>query len=274
MIIRSKNYWALAILGLCSLVWVIPVLSLLVMSVRPELEIIKGWWRIDPLTITMDAWIGIWSKYEILPALSNSIIISTISTIFTLLGASAAAYAYQFLNFPGRKITLLMFVNLYVMPAHIVLVPLIQLYKVIGLSDTRLTVIIPFVAMSFSWSIYMIKSYLADFPMSLIDAAKIDGCGNTRMFWQIVLPNSITPIAAAGILQFMWTWNALMLPLIFLRTNRTLPVILALIQGTYEPNWDLVAVAAIVTTAIPLTLFLLMQSSFASGSGIRTGAKE
>lgn len=90
----------------------------------------------------------------------------------------------------------------------------------------------------------------------------------------MVLPNTLNSVFAVGILQFLWTWNALLLPMLYLRTNVPLPVILARINGTYELNWDLQSVAAIVTTIVPLVIFLVFQRQFASGSQARTGAKE
>ena len=88
------------------------------------------------------------------------------------------------------------------------------------------------------------------------------------------MPNCLSPVFALGILQFLWTWNALLLPLLYLRTNVPLPVILARINGTYELNWDLQSVAAIITTVVPLTIFLIFQRQFAAGAESRTGNKE
>jgi ABC-type glycerol-3-phosphate transport system permease component len=90
----------------------------------------------------------------------------------------------------------------------------------------------------------------------------------------VVLPNSLSPIFAVGILQFLWTWNALLLPMLFLRNNVPLPVLLARISGSYEINWDLRSVAAIITTIVPLLVFLVFQRQFAAGSQTRAGAKE
>ena len=95
-----------------------------------------------------------------------------------------------------------------------------------------------------------------------------------QIFWHIVLPNSLSSVFAAGILQFLWTWNALLLPMLYLRTNVPMPVILARINGTYELNWDLQSVAAIVTTIVPLVIFLVFQRQFAAGAETRSGAKD
>ncbi len=118
------------------------------------------------------------------------------------------------------------------------------------------------------------KNFLEDFPKELIEAAKIDGAGPIQVFFFVVLPNSVTSIIAVGILQFLWCWNALFLPLLFLRSDVPLPVLLARIAGTYDLNWDLRSVAALVTTIVPLAVFVIFQRHFAAGAQTRSGTKE
>ena len=135
-------------------------------------------------------------------------------------------------------------------------------------------VLIPFVGMSFAWSIFLVKNFLEDFPRDLIEAARIDGCGPLTTFTHVVLPNLLSPVFAVGILQFLWTWNALLLPMLFLRSDIPLPVLLTRVSGTYDLNWDLRSVAAIVTTAVPLLIFVLFQRHFAAGAQVGSGSKE
>jgi ABC-type glycerol-3-phosphate transport system permease component len=155
-----------------------------------------------------------------------------------------------------------------------VIIPLFQLWRDIGLIDNFLAVLIPYIGLSFAWSIFLVKNFLEDFPTELVEASRIDGCGPIQSFLHIVLPNSLSSVFAVGILQFLWTWNALLLPMLYLRTYVPMPVILARINGTYELNWDLQSVAAIITTIVPLTIFLIFQRQFAAGAESRTGNKE
>ncbi|UXN73262.1 carbohydrate ABC transporter permease [Devosia sp. A8/3-2] len=135
-------------------------------------------------------------------------------------------------------------------------------------------VLIPYVGMSFARSIFLVKNFLEDFPKELIEAAKIDGCSPIKTLQHVVLPNATSPIFAVGVLQFLWSWNALLLPMLYLRSMVPLPVLLTKVSGTYEMNWDLRSVAAIVTTIVPLIVFVVFQRQFAAGSQTRTGAKE
>ncbi len=152
----------------------------------------------------------------------------------------AAAYAFHFLKFPFRRLLLIVIINAFVLPQQVVIIPLFHAlarYR----SDRQLpSVLIPYVGLSFAWSIFLVKNFLRGFSdLSSWRPHASTAAGRMQTFWYIVLPNSLSSIFAVGILQFLWTWNALLLPLLYLRTNVPLPVLLARINGTYELNWDL-----------------------------------
>ncbi len=266
--------WPVLLIGVIAFIWVIPIIGIVVTSIRPPREVSLGWWRLDEVSFTLSAWRRVWEAYPLAPAFWTTAKLAGIATVLTMLLTPAAAYAFHFLKFRFRRVLLIIIINAFVLPQQVVIIPLFRLWRDIGLIDSYLAVIIPYVGLSFAWSIFLVKSFLEDFPYELIEAAKIDGCTPLRTFWHVVLPNSLSPVFAAGILQFLWTWNALLLPMLFLRTDVPLPVLLTRISGTYDMNWDLRSVAAIVTTIVPLLVFLVFQRQFAAGSQIRSGAKE
>jgi ABC-type glycerol-3-phosphate transport system permease component len=267
-------YWTVWVVGIVALIWVIPILGIVVTSIRPPQEITQGWWRLDQFSLTLDAWITVWSSYPLADAVIVTAQLAVIATGATMLLTPAAAYAFHFLKFRFRRLLLIIIINAFVLPQQIVIIPLFQLWRDLGLIDSFAAVLIPYVGLSFAWSIFLVKNFLEDFPRELIEAARIDGCGPLSTFWHVVLPNTLTPIFAVGILQFLWTWNALLLPMLYLRTAVPLPVMLARVTGQYELNLDELSVAAIVTTIVPLTVFLVFQRYFALGSQTRTGAKD
>jgi ABC-type glycerol-3-phosphate transport system permease component len=266
--------WTIVVMGVIALIWVIPLVGVVVTSIRPLDETSLGWWRLDKVSLTTSAWRRVWSEYPLANAFWTTTRLAGIATLLTMLLTPAAAYAFHFLRFPFRRLLLLIIINAFVLPQQIVVIPLFRLWREMGLLDSFAAVIIPYVGLSFAWSIFLVKNFLEDFPKDLIEAAKIDGCGPLTTFWHIVLPNTLPPIFAAGILQFLWTWNALLLPMLFLRTDVPLPVVLARVAGTYDLNWDLRAVAAIITAIVPLMVFLVFQRFFAIGAQVRSGAKE
>ena len=267
-------YWTVWIVGVVAVIWIIPIVGIVVTSIRPPQEIVLGWWRLDQFSLTLDAWFEVWSAYPLADAFIVTAQLAVIATGATMLLTPAAAYAFHFLKFRFRRLLLIIIINAFVLPQQIVIIPLFQLWREVGLIDNFLAVLIPYVGLSFAWSIFLVKNFLEDFPKELIEAARIDGCGPISTFWHVVLPNTMTPIFAVGILQFLWTWNALLLPMLYLRTAVPLPVMLARVTGQYELNLDQLSVAAIVTTIVPLAIFLIFQRYFALGSQTRSGAKD
>ena len=271
--IRHTPRWPVPVLALVAIIWLLPLAGIVMMSIRPEAEITSGWWRFDNFTFTLQAWSEVWNSYPLGDAFINSFLIAGFSTILPVLFAPAAAYAFHYLKFPFRRALLLLLVNAFVIPNQVVIIPLFRLWRETGLIDNYLSVVIPFVGLSFAWAVFLAKNYLGSFPRSLIDAAQVDGCGHLRTYFHVVLPNSVTSLSAIAILQFMWTWNSLLIPMLFLRENATLPVLLSTISGTYEPNWDQRAVATILTSVVPLVIFLKFQQFFSADSTNNSGSK-
>ena len=266
--------WTIWVVGVIACIWVIPILGMVMTSIRPPQDVAQGWWRLDQVRFTPDAWVRVWSAYPLAPSFVTTAVLAATATGATMLLTPAAAYAFHFLRFPMRRALLILIINAFVLPQQVVVIPLFQLWKSLGLIDHFAAVLIPYVGLSFAWSIFLVKNFLEDFPKDLIEAARIDGCGPMSTFVHVVLPNMLSPIFAVGILQFLWTWNALLLPMLYLRSSVPLPVLLTRVSGTYDLNWDLRSVAAIVTTSVPLVIFVVFQRYFAAGSQVSSGTKE
>ena len=271
--IAKPPKWVVLLVAVISCLWIVPVIGVVVTSIRPYEDIALGWWRTDNLRFTLDAWRRVWGEYPLAESFWMSFKLTAIATLATMFFAPAAAFAFQYLRFPFRRVLLVLVVNAFVLPIQVAIIPLFRLWLEFGMIDTMASVIIPFVGLSFGWSIFLVKSFLEDFPYELVEAGRIDGCGPIRVFRHIVLPNSLPAIMSVGILQFLWCWNTLLLPLLFLRTEVPLPVLLARVSGTYDPNWDIRSVAAIVTMAMPIIVFVLFQKHFVAGATGRSGTK-
>lgn len=266
--------WVLPIVALVALIWIVPLIGLVMISIRPLAQTTLGWWSMSEISFTLEAWTTVWDKFPLAYAAWVSTKIAVISTLIPMVMAPAVAYAFHYLSFPMRRVLLLIIVNAFVLPNQVVVIPLFLLWRDLGMIDNMWSVIIPFAGLSFAWSVFLVKNYLEDFPKDLIEAAQIDACGPVARFFHIVLPNMLTPIAAVAILQFMWTWNGLLLPVVFLRDELPLPALLARVQGVYDNNFDQVAVAAIITTIVPLAIFVVFQRYFTAGAQTKTGSKE
>ncbi|WP_165223101.1 carbohydrate ABC transporter permease [Affinirhizobium pseudoryzae] len=266
--------WIILVVGFIGCLWIVPIIGIVATSLQTTDSIARGWWHFGENQFSLQAWYTVWQTYPLAGSLWVSAKITLTATILTMITAPAAAYTFHYLRFPMRRLWLIIIINAFVLPQQVVIIPLFQLWRDVGLLDNMAAVVIPFVGLSYAWAVFLVKSFLEDFPKELIEAAKIDGCGPIRTFTQVVLPNLISPIAACGILQFLWCWNTLLLPMLFLRSDISLTVLLARIAGTYDPNLDQQAVAAIVTAVIPLSIFLLFQKQFAAGNRVSSGGKE
>src|SRR4029078_12737383 len=176
-----------------------------IMSIRPEGDTVLGWWRLDHIELTLSAWIRVWAKYKLAEGFWVWLQLAGIATLGSMLLTPAAAYAFQFLKFPFRRTLLIIIINAFVLPQQVLIIPLFQLWRELGLIDNILSVLIPYVGLSFAWSIFLVKNFLEDFPRELVEAARSDGAGPMTTCWYVVLPNALSPIFAVGILQFLWT---------------------------------------------------------------------
>jgi ABC-type glycerol-3-phosphate transport system permease component len=269
----ASSRWATVLVSLVAIIWAVPLAGVVVTSIRPAGEAAFGWWTTAPFTLTLDAWRSVWARYPLLESFWVTLKLAGLSTLSTMLLTPAAAYAFHFLRFPLRRVMLVIIVNAFVLPPQVVILPLFQLWREWGLIDHIAAVLIPYVGLSFAWSIVVVKHFLEDFPADLIEAARIDGCGPIAVFRHVVLPNSLASIGAVGILQFLWTWNALLLPLLYLRSQTPLPVTFARIAGTFDGNWNLRAVAAIVTAIVPLVVFIVFQRQLSGGAMRQSSSK-
>jgi ABC-type glycerol-3-phosphate transport system permease component len=271
---QASSRWATAVVSLVALIWIVPVIGIVISSIRPTDEAEAGWWIISKFTLTLDAWRSVWTQYPLADAFWVTLKLAGLSTLATMLLTPAAAFAFHFLRFPMRRTLLVIIVNAFVLPQQVIIIPLFRLWRELGLVDNMLSVLIPYVGFSFAWSIVVAKNFLRDFPRELIEAARIDGCGPLGVFGYIVLPNTLSSIAAVGILQFIWTWNALLLPLLYLRTQVPLPVAFARIAGVFDANWNQQAAAAIITAIVPLVMFVVFQRQFTRSALSRSGSRE
>jgi ABC-type glycerol-3-phosphate transport system permease component len=272
--IQASSRWATALVSLVAFVWIVPIIGIVITSLRPADQAALGWWTTGQFTLTLDAWRSVWTRYPLLDAVWVTLKLSGGATLATMLLTPAAAYAFHFLRFPLRRTMLVIIVGTFVLPQQVVIIPLFRVWREWGLIDNILSVLIPYVGLSFAWSILVAKHFLEAFPRELTEAARIDGCGPLAVFAHIVLPNTLASTGAVGTLQFLWTWNAFLLPLLYLRSQIPLPVAFARIAGVYDANWNLRAVAAIITAIVPLVIFIVFQRQFSSGALSRSGIKE
>jgi ABC-type glycerol-3-phosphate transport system permease component len=207
----------------------------------------------------------------------NSIFISTIATIGTMLSTSMAAYAFARLPFPGRNLLFWLMLASMMVPMQMTLIPLFLVFTKLKWIGTYLPMIVPpFFAVT-AWAVFMLRQFFMSLPQDLFDAAAIDGASPHRTFWVIILPLSRPALASVAVLCFMNSWNDFLAPLVFLRNREllTAPVALAGFQaagGYAAGQWSILMAATVVSIIPVLIVFLFAQRYFVRGvvlSGIK-----
>jgi multiple sugar transport system permease protein len=208
---------------------------------------------------------GAWFDYRIVPALFNSVAIAAISTLLGLLLTVPAGYAFAKLRFRGRERLLKILIASLVVPGQVAMLPLFLIFKQLGLVNNYAGVILPSLAGIFA--ILFVRQATLAIPDEMIDAARIDGASEARIFVTIVLPLLIPIVVTLALFMFLGSWNDFLWPLIVLADQHlyTLPVAVAAIAREHSADGELMMAAAVVTTMPVLLLFLAMQRYYLTG---------
>jgi multiple sugar transport system permease protein len=214
---------------------------------------------------TLEQYTALFTRLDLGRNLLNTTVISVTVTVLSLLVNSMAGYALAKLRFRRREVLFRTLSAGLVLPVQVSMLPLFLLFKEMGLVNTYAGVIIPSLASIFG--IFLIRQYTLSLPDDLLDAARIDGAGELRIYWTVVLP-AITPILATiAIWTFLTTWNDFMWPLIVLSDSSryTLPVALANLSGEHVQDTELMMASAVVTVLPVMLTFLVLQRYYMEG---------
>ena len=270
----AKAGWLtkLVLTVLCVL-WMVPLLGTFITSFR-SLDAVNssGWWTVFRHPTTMDLTLDNYEKAltgnaEMGRAMINSLAITLPATFIPILIAAFAAYAFTFMEFPGRDVLFLTIVSLLVVPNYVSFVPILKLYKELGLNGTFPAVWLAHIGFGMSLAIYILRNYMATLPKTIIESAKIDGASHYQTFFRLVLPMSVPALAAFAIFQFLWVWNDLLVALVFIGPGENEPVTVGLthLKTQLGQGWELTTAGGFLTMIVPILVFLSLQRYFVRG---------
>ncbi|MFC7794936.1 carbohydrate ABC transporter permease [Streptomyces cinereoruber] len=256
-------------LVLAGLFWLMPTVGLLLSSLRSPSDIAaSGWWEVftAPARLTTENYAHLLANDTITGSLLNTVLITVPATLLVLVIGSLAGYAFAWLEFPGRDWWFLGVVALLVVPVQVALVPVSKLFGVVGLFETTAGVVLFHTAFGLPFAIFLLRNFFAEIPRELLEAARLDGAGEIRLFTRVVLPLGGPAIASLGIFQFLWVWNDMLIALIF-ADSQSPPITVALQQQVrqFGNNVDVLAPGAFLSMVVPLVVFFAFQRQFASG---------
>ncbi|HLU23953.1 MAG TPA: carbohydrate ABC transporter permease [Bacillaceae bacterium] len=203
----------------------------------------------------------------------NSLFVTTIIMIFSLLFNSMAGYAFAKYRFRAREPLFLLLLSTMMIPGQVTMIPVYLILEQLGFLDSYFGLIVPGLATAFG--IFIMRQFMLSIPDDFIDAARIDGASEARIFFQIILPISKPAISALGIFTFVGAWNDFLFPLLVISSDsmKTLPLAIAsLAAGQYVQSWPLLMAAATFITLPVIVVFFIGQRYFIEGIAM-TGIK-
>lgn len=262
-----------AILICCSVLMLIPFLWMISSSLKDlqELFSIPPVWI--PRHIAFENYAYMLQAAPWVQYFANTIFITILTIAGQLVTCSLAAYSFARLRFKGRDLIFWVYLGTMMIPFQVVMIPQFKIIKFLGLVDTRSSLIL--LGCFNAFGTFLLRQFFMGLPRELEEAAKIDGCGYPRIFWEIVLKNSKPALVTLIIFTFMNTWNDFLRPLIFLNSSDlwTLSMGLAKFQGTYVTQWNQLMAGALITMLPVLIVYLFAQKYFIQGI-VMSGLKD
>ncbi|MDA5284335.1 carbohydrate ABC transporter permease [Streptomyces sp. NPDC054904] len=256
-------------LVLVALFWLVPALGLLLSSFLAPDDLNRGgWWQVltAPSRLTASNYGRLLENDTITGSLLNTVAIAVPATLLVLVLGAFAGYAFAWLEFPGRDWLFLLVVGLLVVPVQVALIPVSELFGSIGLFETTAGVVLFHTAFGLPFAVFLLRNFFAEIPRELLEAARLDGAGELRLFTRVVLPLGGPALASLGIFQFLWVWNDMLVALVFADSAHP-PVTVALQQQVrqFGNNIDVLAPGAFLSMVVPLVVFFAFQRQFVTG---------
>jgi putative chitobiose transport system permease protein len=276
---RSKRPEQLALVGavIVAALSMAPLYWALVSSLRPGADILKylsplSIWTFVPNRLTLDNLISVWSG-PFGRSMMNSVIVALVTIVLGLIMCSMAAFALAKLRIPGKAAIFSIVIVSFLIPFDAIAVPLLTLFRSFGLQNTYLGIILPGVGNGFA--VFMLRQFFLGIPPELSDAARVDGLGWFGVFLRIYLPLSGPALISAGLILFVFQWQAFLWPLLIAPdpNYKVAAVATADFAGQFSTDFGSLFAATIIVSVVPLVILLVFQRYF-TASVASSGTKE
>jgi len=259
-----------------AIVAVIPMAWTLSSSLKDSAHIFTLRVQWIPNPVLWRNYVDLFYKLPFMRFIGNTLLIVVSNVFSAVLMGSLAGFAFARLKAPGKSFAFILLISTMLLPSQVTLIPRYIIFKTLGMIDTFWPLILPGWLGGGPFEIFLFRQFFMTLPLELDDAARIDGCGTVRIYWNVVMPLSRPVIATIGIFNFIWAWSDLFNPLIYLNSMEkfTLALGLATLQRTAEMStrWELVMAGSIVSIVPMVIIFFLGQNYFVQGIAL-TGLK-
>jgi alpha-1,4-digalacturonate transport system permease protein len=248
------------------LVFLTPVLWAVLSAFQPPRSLFVFPPNFDPRGFTLENFRSVFATGDVPRYALNSLIVATSSSLITVVASSMAGFALAKYRFLGRQVIFMVIISVLLIPLQVLMVPVFLILKTLGWINTLIGIIIPPAATA--TGTFMMRQYIVGIPDELLEAARIDGASDWKIYCRVILPLSAPALGAVGILSFTWRWNDYLWPLIVINNqqNYTLQLSLANLVGTNTVEWGTLLAYATLAMLPVLVVFICFQRYFLRGS--------
>ncbi len=263
--IGDRTLLYVALIGLLGFA-VLPLVLAWFTAFKTQAQLLNNPWGL-PIPANVDNLIRAWTVGHFDVYFRNSVVITTGSVIGMVVVSSLAGYALGRMSFTGQRLLLVLFLLGLTVPTTAIVIPIYLTVRDFGLLDTAAGVIVAHIATGMPIFIFIMRAFFKTLPSEIDDAARVDGCSELQVFRHVMLPLAKPGLLTVALLEALWSWNNLLLPLVLLPTdaNRTLPVGLLFYQGRYSVNYPLASAGVLILSVPIIILFFFFQRHFVAG---------
>lgn len=258
-----------ALACLVGLIWIVPFVGILMSALRPQGELLHGWWNFATFHVSLSNFVKAWDHptASLRQGMLNSAIVVVPATILPLLIAALAAYGLLRSRTRVRRPIFTMIIFLLAIPQQMVAIPLFRLLVELHLINSFVGLVLLHTAWALPWMIMFMHNYFATLPLELEEAAFLDGATRLQVFRRVILPLSLPAMGAAAALQLTWVWNDFFMALITIYDPDKLLVTqrIPLLRGQYLVDWGVLTAAAVLAMAVPVLVYALLQRYYVRG---------
>jgi alpha-glucoside transport system permease protein len=263
-------------ISVVSLAWLLPMLGLLVTSLRSTADnSASGWWTVftAPGQLTLRNYVSVLSDPTIAGSLWNTILITVPATLLVVGLSALAAYALAWVDFRGRDVMFVVVVALNVVPVQAAIIPDATIFRHLGIYGQIAAVVLFHVAFGLPFGVFLLRNFFIGIPRDLLEAARSDGASEAQVFLRIVLPIGWPAVMSLAVFEFLWVWNDLLVALVF-ATSDNAPITYTLREQTraFSSNLDVIGPGSLLSMLVPLLVFFVFQRYFVrsvlDGSGV------
>lgn len=257
---------AFCILMIITLATIFPLVFMFMNSLKDKIDYLQNPYGL-PSNASFQNYLRMFRQYDVPQALWNSLITTTVSVFLTACVSSLASFALAKLRFRHREKMFTFLTAFMMMPIIVLLIPVYIMFSKAGLINNRWSVILFWFVGNLPYGIYMMTANMKNIPREILESARIDGASWWQVFGRIVLPLSMPIIATMVIVYFMWTWNDLLMPMLFLQfpDKATLTVTVSTVVGKYFTNMPLLLAGLVINSIPTIFIYLFFQKYIIKG---------